>query len=336
MYTQRGLITSQTPPSNRGRRGAAHGVQSAGTPTLGDLHALVVGLEIRMAVQENKIAVQENNIAALEQENSKLWQENSELWQEIHRLKGPRLPLEIFSLIVNSARDDKKALETFSLVCRSWMCITREIVFARIPLDVMQLQVMRWGGGHGLLPLLDDPRCTLFPHVRALDIGMEDGTIFIQGDDYGEYDDSEDDDDGEKPMTAAAWLDHFLLHIGKFTALSSLKLHINYTVSSGYLDAIAGAMPLTSKGAIRELEIDQPSGVRMSALASFISHFTNLTTLTCGELYNVSEYDDGTVLLDTNEVLPPPSLKHHEASLYALAGPTSTHCPEVVHRSPYW
>jgi uncharacterized coiled-coil protein SlyX len=76
------------------REGAAHGVQSAGTPTLGDLHALVVGLEIRMAAQENKIAVQETNIAALEQEKSKLWQENSELWQEIHRVS--RLRLEYF------------------------------------------------------------------------------------------------------------------------------------------------------------------------------------------------------------------------------------------------
>ncbi|KAJ7822528.1 hypothetical protein B0H14DRAFT_2828337, partial [Mycena olivaceomarginata] len=247
---------------------------------------------------DNKIAVQETNIAALEQEKSKLWQENSELWQEIHRLKGPRLPLEIFSLIVNSARDDKKALETFSLVCRSWMCITREIVFARIPLDVKQSKVMRWDDKPELLPLLDNPRCTLFPHVRALGICMEDGT-------YGEYDNSEDDDDGKKPtVTAAAWLDHFLLHIGKFTALSSLKLYINYTVSSGYLDAIAGAMPPTSKEAIRELEIDQPLGVGMSALAFFISHFTNLTTLTCGDLYDVSEYDDdGTDLLDTNEVI---------------------------------
>jgi hypothetical protein len=51
------------------REGAAHGVQSAGAgPTLGDLHALVVGLQTRMAAQEDKIAVQQNKIAALEQE----------------------------------------------------------------------------------------------------------------------------------------------------------------------------------------------------------------------------------------------------------------------------
>jgi uncharacterized coiled-coil protein SlyX len=74
--------------------GAAHGVQSAGAPTLGDLHALVAGLETRMVAQEKRIAVQENNIAALEQENSKLWQENSELWQEIHQVS--RLRLEYF------------------------------------------------------------------------------------------------------------------------------------------------------------------------------------------------------------------------------------------------
>ncbi|KAJ7819747.1 hypothetical protein B0H14DRAFT_1351879 [Mycena olivaceomarginata] len=144
---------------NRGR--AAHGVQSAGVagPTLGGLHALVVGLETRMAAQEDKIAVQENKIAALE--------------QEIRRLKGPRFPPEIFSLIVESAREDKKALETFSLVCFRWMYITRKILFARIPLDLRQ--VILWGNKRQLSPLLDNPRCTLFPHVRALTIRMEYG-----------------------------------------------------------------------------------------------------------------------------------------------------------------
>ncbi|KAJ7306192.1 hypothetical protein DFH08DRAFT_1088978 [Mycena albidolilacea] len=283
------------------RYGAAHSVQSAETPTLGDLHALVVRLEIRMAAQENKIAVQENKIAVLEQENSELWQENSELWQEIHRLKGPRLPLEIFSLIINSARDDKKTLKAFSLVCRSWMCITREIVFARIPLDVRQ--VMRWNYKHELLPLLDNPRCTLFPHVRALDISMEGGIpLSTQGDDYGDND-SEDDGDSDKPMTV--WLDHFLLHIHKFTAVTSFALHIDATDRSGHLDTIAQAMPPSMSRTIRELTIDQRYGLRMSALTAFISNFTNLTKLTCGELYGVE--DDGWPdLLDTNEVLPPP------------------------------
>ncbi|KAJ7367480.1 hypothetical protein DFH08DRAFT_927992 [Mycena albidolilacea] len=228
-----------------------------------------------MVAQEDKIAVQENKIAALEQENSKLW-------QEIHRLKGPRFPPEIFSLIVESAREDKKALETFSLVCFRWMCITRKILFARIPLDLRQ--VILWGNKRQLLPLLDNPQCTLFPHVQALTIRVE-------------YDDeSEDDDDDEEPMTAAAWLEHFVLHIDKFTALKTLNL--------GYLGVIAGAMPPTLKRAIRELEIDQPWNVRlrMSALASFISHFTNLMTLTvCGNLSGES-----TDLLDTNEVLSPP------------------------------
>jgi hypothetical protein len=72
--------------------GAAHGVQSAGAgptkgPTLGDLHALVIGLQKHMAAQEDKIAVQENKIAALEQENLKLW-------QEIHQVS--KLQLEYF------------------------------------------------------------------------------------------------------------------------------------------------------------------------------------------------------------------------------------------------
>jgi hypothetical protein len=112
----------------------------------------------------------------------------------------------------------------------------------------------------------------------------------------------DDGDDGDKPMTA--WLNHFLLHTDKFTAVTSLKLQIRSTVNSGHLDAIAGAMPPTLKRAIRELEIDQPQGVRMSALVSFISHFTNLTMLTCGELYGSSM--DLPDLLDTNEVLSPP------------------------------
>jgi hypothetical protein len=109
---------------------------------------------------------------------------------------------------------------------------------------------------------------------------------------------SEDADDDENPMTAAAWLDHFVLHIDKFTALSSLKLHTSETFSSRYLGVIAGAMPPTLKRAIRELEIGQYQwDVGMSALTSFISHFTNLTTLAIrGELYR----------LDTNEVLSPP------------------------------
>jgi hypothetical protein len=85
-----------------------------------------------------------------------------------------------------------------------------------------------------------------------------------------------------------------------------LKLHINNTVNSGYLDVIAGVMPPTSKRAIRELEIDQPWGVGMSALASFISHFTNLMTLTCGELYGSWDDDSWPDLFDTYEVLPPP------------------------------
>ncbi|KAJ7807801.1 hypothetical protein B0H14DRAFT_3152284 [Mycena olivaceomarginata] len=114
---------------------------------LGDLHVLVVKLEARMGVQEKKIAVLE--------------QENSELWQEIHRLKGPRLPLEIFLLIVGSARDDKKALKTFSLVSKSWMHIAREVLFAKISLR-----------GVKPLPFLNNPHCTIFPVIWAMPPAM--------------------------------------------------------------------------------------------------------------------------------------------------------------------
>ncbi|KAJ7799698.1 hypothetical protein B0H14DRAFT_3156388 [Mycena olivaceomarginata] len=195
-----GAATAYHRPEWQGQRSATEGAESQPTaynrpgwqgPTLGDLHALVVGLQTRMAAQEDKIAVQENKIAALEQENSKFMAGNT------------------------SAREDKKALETFSLVCFRWMYITRKVLFARIPLDLRQ--VILWANKRQLLPLLDNPRCTLFPHVRALTIRIEYGHGTPDDDD-----ESDDDDDDEKPMTAAAWLDHFFLHINKFTTLSSL------------------------------------------------------------------------------------------------------------------
>ncbi|KAJ7705833.1 hypothetical protein B0H14DRAFT_3172927 [Mycena olivaceomarginata] len=190
MYAQRGRITSQTSLSSRGRRGtvrptaynrAGAGLTKGPMLRVGDLHALVVKLQTCMATQEDKITVQENKIAALEQENSKLW-------QEIHRLKGPQFPPEIFSLIVESAREDKKALETFLLVCFRWMCITRKVLFARIPLDLRQ--VILWANKHQLLPLLDNLRCTLFPHVQALTIRMEYG--------HGTPDDESEDDNDDR------------------------------------------------------------------------------------------------------------------------------------------
>ncbi|KAJ7215029.1 hypothetical protein GGX14DRAFT_392285 [Mycena pura] len=114
MHTQRPRFgTPQAAPNPRAREAheaTAQGraAQSARPLTLNDLHTLVVSLNSRMLEQEKKITVLEDKITVLQQENS-------DLWQEIHRLKGPRFPLEIFFSIVNSARDDKKALKTFSL-----------------------------------------------------------------------------------------------------------------------------------------------------------------------------------------------------------------------------
>ncbi|KAJ7712169.1 hypothetical protein B0H14DRAFT_3172034 [Mycena olivaceomarginata] len=90
-----------------------------------------------MLAQENKITI--------------LKQDNSQLWQEIHRLKGLRLPLEISFLIVNSSWDDRQALNNFSLVCKGWMGITQEILFARTSLDAIFRPVeLELGVIHGL------------------------------------------------------------------------------------------------------------------------------------------------------------------------------------------
>ncbi|KAJ7143930.1 hypothetical protein C8R44DRAFT_759157 [Mycena epipterygia] len=102
--------------------------------SLNDVYTLVKSMEARMVAQETKLQTQEQEILALKRDNS-------ELWQEIHRLKGPRFPFEIFSLIIlsigetqgaNFAPCEKKALTTFSLVSRGWMSVTRGVLFKRI------------------------------------------------------------------------------------------------------------------------------------------------------------------------------------------------------------
>ncbi|KAJ7817300.1 hypothetical protein B0H14DRAFT_3474771 [Mycena olivaceomarginata] len=244
---------SRSTPSRRAPEGGTR--QLAGNAlVLGDLHALVVKLEARMGLQERKIAVLE--------------QENLELWQEIHRLKGPRLPLEIFFLIVGSARDDKKALKTFSLVSKSWMHITREILFARISLR-----------GVKPLPFPNNPHCTIFPYVQVMNIGNETEDVGMQ--------------------RVPNWLDdfNFFLHMPKFTALTSLDLE---SFDSLDFDTVIRAMPPAMKGRIQKLGIQRP-GASMLAITSFISNFANLTTLEVGNIHGHWEADGLAPLLPTNE-----------------------------------
>ncbi|KAJ7497751.1 hypothetical protein FB451DRAFT_242633 [Mycena latifolia] len=286
MYPRMGM--SQTIPNHRARGGTAQGgtTQSAKALTLSDLHALIVKLEARMAAQEKKIAALEH--------------ENSDLWQEIHRvsrnglstfpvftaypqLKGPRLPLEICFLIVNSARDDKKALKTFSLVCKSWMLITRKILFARI-----SHSAMFWLVKVDPVPILNNPHCTVFPHVEVIDING-----------------STDDGSDAPVFLSPTWLEDFLHHMPKFTALTSLDL---FTLDQWDFEAIDRTMPPAMKRGIRGLDIYRPRGLTMSTIAAFVSNFTELTTLECGEMYGGWEDDALTDLLGTNEALvPPPS-----------------------------
>ncbi|KAJ7817304.1 hypothetical protein B0H14DRAFT_1388985 [Mycena olivaceomarginata] len=202
-----------------------------------DLHVLVAKMEARMTAQEKRIVVLE--------------QENSELWQEVHRLKGPRLPLELFFLIVAEAREDKKALKTFSLVSKGWMHVAREILFVQIPL----LRVK---------PFLNDPHCTIFPYVRAL---------FIRRDDTK-------DGTAIPSVITPNWLDDYLVHVPKFTALASLELS---HLKSRDLHNIARALPPDTKWRIRELNLCRPDA-SLSAITNFISNFTQLTTLKCSEM----------------------------------------------------
>ncbi|KAJ7812401.1 hypothetical protein B0H14DRAFT_2857132 [Mycena olivaceomarginata] len=276
MYTQSprpGVSQTILPSRARGVMTSSQGraAQSAKALTLSDLHALVVKLEARLVVQEEKITV--------------LQRENSELWQEVHRLKGPRFPVEIFLFIVDSARDDKEALKTFSLVCKSWMPITRNILFARISLSAMFWYVKIKPG-----QILNSPHCTVFPHVRTINI---DGSM--------------DDGSDHHASRENNWMDDVLVHMAKFTALTSLEL---YTLGSWDLDAIDRAISRSRKRGIRRLDLYHPVYLTMSQIAVFISKFTDLTTLECGEIDRSWEEDALTDFLGTNELLvaPPSSI----------------------------
>jgi hypothetical protein len=128
------------------------------------------------------------------------------------------LPLEISFLIVNSAWDDRQALNNFSLVCKGWMGITWEILFARISLGAIfrpvELEL-------GVLQILHSPHCTFVPYVQMIDIRGNVGGPTL-------------------------WLACFLSHMPRFTALKMLEIR------ALDLDVIDRAIPPAMK---RELEV---------------------------------------------------------------------------------
>ncbi|KAF8144576.1 hypothetical protein K438DRAFT_1873597, partial [Mycena galopus ATCC 62051] len=152
----------------------------------------------------------------------------------------PRLPPELLLIIVECAHEDKKALKTFSLVCKSWMGVSREILFAAIeyrailPYNnrLLRRRVLTPHWIHPLRTILDNPHCTVFPYVQVMTINSY-----------------MDDDD---PVISHTWLDDFLVHMPKFSSLKSLEL---YTLDSAALDAIDRAMPYTIKRNIQELQM---------------------------------------------------------------------------------
>ncbi|KAJ7886380.1 hypothetical protein B0H14DRAFT_2697403 [Mycena olivaceomarginata] len=273
MYTQSPRV-GVPQAAHRAREATAQGglaEHSAKPLTLSDLHALVLNLNASMLEQERKIA-------ALEEEITILRRENSDLWQEIHRLKGPRFPLEIFFSIVNSARNDEKALKTFSLVCKSWMPIARKVLFAEISLSAPFLVF-----GVSPVAILNNPHCTIFPHVHTITIHGSANAVFFR----------------------PAGLDDILLHMPKFTSLTTLNLH---NLGQWDFDAIAWVIPPVVKRRIRKLDIWCPGGHTMSSMSSiapFISNFTELTTLEFGD--DVEENALASLLGTSGPLIPPPS-----------------------------
>ncbi|KAF7348176.1 hypothetical protein MSAN_01770500 [Mycena sanguinolenta] len=222
-----------------------------------------VNLEVYMAVQKVWFAlVQESGYQTMPPEDT------------IHRYQskepGPPLPFEIFLSVVDSAGNDPIARKIFSLVCKRSMRITREIMFAR-------LQPRSWDEDE-LLIILDNPHCTFFPYVRLIVIDGSDNSASLM----------------------PTWVDDFLVHMPKFTAL--ISLHLN-TLSLWDLNTIVHAIPPAPKRAIQTLAISRLKGSgTLSALATVISNFPNLTTLACRKLNGWNEDASS-----TNQLAVPPS-----------------------------
>ncbi|KAJ7635186.1 hypothetical protein FB45DRAFT_910994 [Roridomyces roridus] len=241
-----------TPQMKWATQVACSTAQSASALTPGDLRALVIKLEARLVAQDDEIGV--------------LQRLNGELWQEIRRLKGPQLPLEIFLLIVDAASEDKTALKTFSLVSPGWLSVARRHLFGKISLR-----------GHDLVAasILSSPLCTLFPHVRTIDITAP-SNYYDEGFDYFAIPGL------SPPRVDTHRIDELLVHIPKFSALTTLGL---YSMELADLDAVERALPASMKRRVRRLKIHSPEYISMRRIAAFVSTFEGLTTLECGEIF---------------------------------------------------
>ncbi|KAF8215123.1 hypothetical protein K438DRAFT_770722 [Mycena galopus ATCC 62051] len=250
----------------------------------------LAGRPARMtASPEACIGARGHSLTVIRQDNPVLWQETRLL-----RPKEPQLlplPSEILLSIIDSARSDKKVLKTFALVCRRLMHASRKFLFANIRLSPEV----------DLFQILNNRHCTVLPYVQAITI--------------------EGSDDAASLMPT--YVDDFLVHVPKFTAVTSLHLD---TLGSWDLNTIVQAIPPAMQHAIRKLEICRLKGHgTLSALPVLLSNFTALTTLACRKLNGRTE---DTFLL-TKEEVAPPSFKHNEASHRH-----STH-PRVVHCAPF-
>ncbi|KAJ7635208.1 hypothetical protein FB45DRAFT_911051 [Roridomyces roridus] len=241
-----------TPQMKWATQVACSTAQSASALTPGDLRALVIKLEARLVAQDDEIGV--------------LQRLNGELWQEIRRLKGPRLPLEIFLLIVDAASEDKAALKTFSLVSHGWMYVARRHLFNKISFR---------GHDTGTASILSSPFCTLFPHVRTIDITAP-SNYYDEGFDYFAIPGL------SPPRVDTHRIDELLVHIPKFSALTTLGL---YSMELADLDAVERALPASMKRRVRRLKIHSPEYISMRLIAAFVSTFEGLTTLECGEIF---------------------------------------------------
>ncbi|KAJ7181374.1 hypothetical protein C8R43DRAFT_969048, partial [Mycena crocata] len=223
--------TSNEAPMQPMGRGASR--DSSSRMTIDDLFALVKSMEARMNAQDEEIQV--------------LKKDNVELWQEIHRLEGPRFPFEIFSAIILSIAQEKKALTTFSLVSRGWMSVTRRVLFKEI-----QYSAADWSGKIDVVSILNNDYCTVFSSVQHID---------LTGTAYG--------------TDSPEWMVGFLPLIHKFVTLRSLMLTC---VTTFELEEIRDWIPQFIRNNIKELSI-QSSPHRVSDLAAVVSEFNALETL---------------------------------------------------------
>ncbi|KAF7291951.1 hypothetical protein MIND_01220700 [Mycena indigotica] len=74
------------------------------------------------------------------------------------------LPPELFDAIIEQARDDIATLNSCSLVCRSWLAISRHLTFGQIVFGLRPETVQ------GFLELIASPYATILPYIHAVEL----------------------------------------------------------------------------------------------------------------------------------------------------------------------